>query len=148
VTSRLRLGTGVSLLIQRDVIHTAKSVASLDLISGGRLLYAVSAGWNREEMRNHGTDPRTRGALLEERIQALRAIWTSDEASFSGEHVRFEPIFQWPKPTRVPPIYVGATAGSRRTAPAGSATAGCPTPYAIPHRFRRSLPCCRARSCR
>ncbi|GAB3006978.1 LLM class F420-dependent oxidoreductase [Amycolatopsis acidiphila] len=107
VTSTLRLGTGVSLLIQRDVIHTAKSVASLDLVSDGRVLYAVSVGWNREEMRNHGTDPRTRGALLDERIEALRTIWTHDEASFSGKHVRFDPIFQWPKPVRVPPVYLG-----------------------------------------
>ncbi|WP_027947099.1 TIGR03619 family F420-dependent LLM class oxidoreductase, partial [Amycolatopsis taiwanensis] len=76
VTSNLLLGTGVVLLVQRDVIHTAKEVSSLDLVSGGRVLFGVGAGWNREEMRNHGTDPRTRGALLDERIEALKAIWT------------------------------------------------------------------------
>jgi probable F420-dependent oxidoreductase len=107
VTTTLRLGTGISLLIQRDVIHTAKSVASLDLISGGRVIYGVGVGWNREEMRNHGTDPRTRGALLDEQIEALRAIWTNDEAEFHGKYVDFDPIFQWPKPVHSLPIYVG-----------------------------------------
>ena len=107
VTERLRLGTGISLLIQRDVIHTAKSVASLDLVSGGRVIYGVGAGWNREEMRNHGTDPRTRGALLDEQIQALRAIWTREEAEFHGKFVDFDPIFAWPKPVGEVPIYIG-----------------------------------------
>ncbi|GLY69826.1 LLM class F420-dependent oxidoreductase [Amycolatopsis taiwanensis] len=109
VTSNLLLGTGVVLLVQRDVIHTAKEVSSLDLVSGGRVLFGVGAGWNREEMRNHGTDPRTRGALLDERIEALKAIWTHDEAEFHGRFVDFDPIFQWPKPVQKPhpPIYVG-----------------------------------------
>lgn len=109
VTENLLLGTGIALLIQRDVIHTASEVASLDLVSGGRVLFGVGTGWNREEMRNHGTDPRTRGALLNEQIEALKAIWTQDEASYHGEHVRFDRIWQWPKPVRKPhpPIYVG-----------------------------------------
>ncbi|GHF82734.1 putative F420-dependent oxidoreductase [Amycolatopsis bartoniae] len=107
VTTTLRLGTGVSLLVQRDVIHTAKAVASLDLVSGGRVIYGVGVGWNREEMRNHGTDPRTRGRLLDERIEALRAIWKNDEASYSGQYVRFDPIFSWPKPSPLPPVYIG-----------------------------------------
>jgi probable F420-dependent oxidoreductase len=108
-TSNLLLGTGVVLLIQRDVIHTAKQVASLDLISGGRVIFGVGAGWNREEMRNHGTDPRTRGALLDDQIQALKAIWTQDEAEFHGKYVDFDPIFSWPKPVQrpYPPVYVG-----------------------------------------
>ncbi|GLY69825.1 LLM class F420-dependent oxidoreductase [Amycolatopsis taiwanensis] len=108
-TSRLVLGTSIVLLVQRDVIHTAKEVSSLDLVSGGRVLFGVGAGWNREEMRNHGTDPRTRGALLDERIEALKAIWTHDEAEFHGRFVDFDPIFQWPKPVQKPhpPIYVG-----------------------------------------
>jgi probable F420-dependent oxidoreductase len=103
------LGTGIVLLIQRDVIHTAKQVASLDLISGGRVIFGVGAGWNREEMRNHGTDPRTRGALLDDQIQALKAIWTQDEAEFHGKYVDFDPIFSWPKPVQrpYPPVYVG-----------------------------------------
>ncbi|WP_236788457.1 LLM class F420-dependent oxidoreductase [Amycolatopsis sp. GM8] len=109
VTENLLLGTGIALLIQRDVIHTAGEVSSLDLISGGRVLFGVGTGWNREEMRNHGTDPRTRGALLNEQIEALKAIWTHDEASYDGEHIRFDRIFQWPKPVQRPhpPIYVG-----------------------------------------
>ncbi|TVT42393.1 LLM class F420-dependent oxidoreductase [Amycolatopsis rhizosphaerae] len=108
-TSRLLLATGVALLIQRDVIHTANEVASLDLVSGGRVLFGVGAGWNREEMRNHGTDPRTRGALLDEQIQALKEIWTRDEAEFHGRHVDFDPIHLWPKPLQRPhpPVYVG-----------------------------------------
>ncbi|WAL67550.1 LLM class F420-dependent oxidoreductase [Amycolatopsis cynarae] len=108
-TSRLLLATGVALLIQRDVIHTANEVASLDLVSGGRVLFGVGAGWNREEMRNHGTDPRTRGALLDEQIQALKEIWSRDEAEFHGRHVDFDPIHLWPKPLQRPhpPVYVG-----------------------------------------
>lgn len=109
VTSRLLLGTGIVLLAQRDVIHTAKQVSSVDVLSGGRVVFGVGVGWNREEMRNHGTNPRTRGALLDERILALKAIWTEDEAEFHGEHVDFDPIFQWPKPVSKPhpPVYIG-----------------------------------------
>jgi probable F420-dependent oxidoreductase len=109
VTTTLKLGTGVTLVIQRDPIVTAKEVATLDVISGGRLLFGVGAGWNREEMRNHGTDPRTRMALMRERVEAMKAIWTQDEASYEGEHVRFERIWSWPKPVQQPhpPVYVG-----------------------------------------
>jgi len=108
-TSELLLGTGIALLVQRDLIHTAKEVASLDLISDGRVLFGVGVGWNREEMRNHGTDPATRGALMDEQLAALKAIWTQDEAEFHGRHVDFDPIYAWPKPVRGPhpPIYVG-----------------------------------------
>jgi probable F420-dependent oxidoreductase len=108
-TSNLLLATGVALLIQRDVIHTAKEVASLDLVSDGRVIFGVGVGWNKEEMRNHGTDPRTRGALLNEQIEALKAIWSQDEAEFHGKHVNFDPIFAWPKPVQRPhpPLYVG-----------------------------------------
>jgi len=111
-TSTLKLGTGIALLIQRDVIHTAKSVASLDLVSGGRALFGVAVGWNREEMRNHGTDPRTRGALLDEQIQALRTIWTHEEAEFHGAHVDFDPIRQWPKPVGEVPVYIGGNSAT------------------------------------
>ncbi|MFD2418864.1 LLM class F420-dependent oxidoreductase [Amycolatopsis pigmentata] len=109
VTSDLLLGTGVALTIQRDVIHTAKEVASLDLLSGGRVIFGVGVGWNREEMRDHGTDPRTRGALLDEQLAALKVIWTQDEAEFHGEYVDFDPMFQWPKPVSKPhpPVYIG-----------------------------------------
>jgi probable F420-dependent oxidoreductase len=108
-TSRLRIGSGICLLVERDPIVTAKEVASLDHLSGGRIDFGVGAGWNREEMANHGTDPRTRFALLAERVAALKAIWTEDEASFAGEHVRFERIWSWPKPLQRPhpPVLVG-----------------------------------------
>ncbi|MFI0486209.1 LLM class F420-dependent oxidoreductase [Actinomadura sp. 9N215] len=108
-SSTLLLGTAVALLPQRDVIHTAKEVATLDVLSGGRAVLGVGVGWNREEMRNHGTDPRTRGALLDEQLAAIKAIWTEDEPEFHGEHIDFDPIHLWPKPARRPhpPIYIG-----------------------------------------
>jgi probable F420-dependent oxidoreductase len=108
-TKNLILGTGIALLIQRDLIHTAKEVASLDLLSEGRMAFGVGVGWNREEMSNHGTDPRTRGALIDEQLEALKTIWTQDEAEFHGKHVNFDPIFAWPKPVQKPhpPIYIG-----------------------------------------
>ncbi|MEJ2889565.1 LLM class F420-dependent oxidoreductase [Actinomycetospora aeridis] len=108
-TSRLGLGTGVALPAERDVIHTAKQVASLDLVSGGRALFGVGAGWNREEARNHGVDPRRRGRVLDEKLAAMRRIWTEEQAEFHGEYVDFDPIWCWPKPVRRPhpPIYVG-----------------------------------------
>src|ERR1700759_5094007 len=108
-TRRLRVGSGVCLVIQRDPIVTAKEVASLDVLSGGRLDFGVGAGWNREEMANHGTDPRTRMRLMRERVEAMRAIWTQDEASYDGEFVSFERIWCWPKPLQhpSPPVLVG-----------------------------------------
>ena len=112
-TERLLLGTGVALVIERDPIITAKEVASLDLVSGGRVIFGVGVGWNREEMQNHGTDPRTRGKLMDERIRAMIEIWTKDEPEFHGQYVDFDPIGIWPKPVQkpYPPIYVGG--GSR-----------------------------------
>ena len=112
-TERLLLGTGVALVVERDPIITAKEVASLDLVSGGRVIFGVGVGWNREEMENHGTDPRTRGKLVNERIRAMMEIWTKDEPEFHGEYVDFDPIGIWPKPVQkpYPPIYVGG--GSR-----------------------------------
>ena len=93
VTTRLVLGTGIALLPQRDVIHTAKQVASLDLVSDGRFAFGVGVGWNREEMRNHGTDPATRGALIDDQLAALKQIWTTEQAEYHGEHVDFDPIY-------------------------------------------------------
>ncbi|HEX3649674.1 MAG TPA: LLM class F420-dependent oxidoreductase, partial [Pseudonocardiaceae bacterium] len=108
-TTELTVGSGVCLVVQRDPIITAKEVASLDRLSGGRFLFGVGAGWNREEMAHHGTDPRTRMRLLGERVRAMRTIWTRDEAEFHGEFVDFEPIWSWPKPVRQPgpPVLVG-----------------------------------------
>jgi probable F420-dependent oxidoreductase len=110
-TQRLRFGPGICLLVERDPITTAKEVASLDLLSGGRVLFGVGAGWNREEMADHGTDPRTRMALLAERVEAMKALWTEDEASFAGRYVSFEAAWAWPKPVQRPhpPVLVGGT---------------------------------------
>jgi probable F420-dependent oxidoreductase len=110
VTSRIQLATGVCLLIQRDPIHTAKEVASLDRVSNGRFLFGVGNGWNIEEMANHGTkEPEKRGTLLRERIEAMKAIWSQDKAEYHGRYVDFDPIFAWPKPVQKPhpPIHVG-----------------------------------------
>jgi probable F420-dependent oxidoreductase len=108
-TSTLRVGSGVCLVVERDPIITANEVASIDHLSGGRLEFGVGAGWNREEMANHGTDPRTRMALLGERVQAMQAIWTQDEASYAGRFVNFDRIWSWPKPAQRPwpPVLVG-----------------------------------------
>src|SRR5271165_6377378 len=108
-TSRLRIGSGICLVIERDPIITAKEVASVDVLSGGRLEFGVGAGWNREGMRSHGTDPRVRMAIMAERVEAMKAIWTQDEASYHGEHVDFERIWSWPKPAQRPhpPVLVG-----------------------------------------
>src|SRR4051812_26079037 len=108
-TSRLRVGSGVCLVIERDPIITAKEVASVDHLSGGRFEFGIGAGWNREEMRNHGTDPRIRMALMRERVLAMKAIWTQDEASYAGEFHSFDRIWSWPKPAQRPhpPVLVG-----------------------------------------
>jgi probable F420-dependent oxidoreductase len=108
-TERLRIGTGICLVIERDPIVTAKEVASLDRLSNGRFLFGVGAGWNLEEMRNHGTDPSKRFGIMRERIEAMKAIWSEDEARYSGRYVSFERIWSWPKPVQQPhpPILVG-----------------------------------------
>jgi probable F420-dependent oxidoreductase len=117
-TTTLKLATGICLVIQRDPIQTAKSVASLDVLSGGRFLFGVGGGWNREEMNNHGTAFEGRWKLLRERIEAMKAIWTEPEASYQGEHVSFERIVANPKPVQKPhpPIHVGGAfpGGMRR----------------------------------
>lgn len=108
-TSRLRVGSGISLVIQRDPIITAKEVASIDVLSGGRFDFGVGAGWNREEMENHGTDPRTRMRLFAERVEAMKVLWTEREATFHGEFVNFDRVLLEPKPAQRPhpPILVG-----------------------------------------
>lgn len=108
-SSTIKLGFGVCLLIQRDPIITAKAVASLDVVSGGRLIFGVGGGWNLEEMEDHGTDPKTRFKLLRERVESMKAIWTQDEAEYHGELVDFAPLWSWPKPLQKPhpPILVG-----------------------------------------
>jgi probable F420-dependent oxidoreductase len=108
-TTRLRVGSGICLVIERDPITTAKEVASVDWLSGGRFEFGVGAGWNREEMANHGTDARVRMAVLRERIEAMKEIWTTEEASYHGDHVEFERIWSYPKPAQRPhpPVLVG-----------------------------------------
>ena len=109
VTERLKLGTGVCLVIERDPIVTAKEAATLDHVSGGRFLFGVGAGWNKEEMQNHGTGPRTRWGVMRERVEAMKAIWTQDEAEYHGRFVDFDPMWSWPKPVQKPhpPVLVG-----------------------------------------
>jgi len=110
-TSRLILGFGIMLMIERDPITTAKAVASLDFISGGRVICGVGGGWNLEEMENHGTAPKRRWRLLRERVLAMRQIWEQEAAEFHGELVEFGPIWSWPKPVQRPlPVYIGGNA--------------------------------------
>jgi len=106
-TEKLVLGTSVCLVIEHDPIVLAKQITSLQNLSGGRFVFGVGAGWNKPEMRNHGTDPATRHGLMRERVEAMRALWTQDEAAYHGKQVHFDPVWQWPKPDPVPPVYVG-----------------------------------------
>ena len=101
-TSRIRLGTGICQLAQRDPIVCAKEVASVDVLSGGRFEFAVGAGWNLEEMRNHGTNPPERFAIIEDRLKAMNEMWTEDEATYRGPYVEFDRIAVWPKPVQRP----------------------------------------------
>ncbi len=113
VTERLRLGTGVCLVAQHDPIVLAKEVATLDLISGGRFVFGIGVGWNEDEMEQHGVDPGRRRAVVREKVLAMKALWTEDEASFEGEFVRFEASWSWPKPVQRPhpPIFMGGAGG-------------------------------------
>jgi probable F420-dependent oxidoreductase len=108
-TSRIKLATGICLVVERDPIHTAKQVATIDYLSGGRFLFGVGGGWNAEEMASHGTAFETRFALMRERIEAMKAIWAKDVAEYRGTYVNFEPMWSWPKPRQKPhpPIIVG-----------------------------------------
>lgn len=110
-TRKLLVATGICLLIQRDTIQTAKQVASLDLASGGRFIFGIGAGWNREEMADHGTDFSTRWTLLREKVEAMKAIWTQDEAEYHGSMVDFGPMWAWPRPVQKPhpPIILGGS---------------------------------------
>lgn len=111
-TERLLLGTAVCLVTERDPIHTAKEVATLDRVSGGRFLFGIGGGWNRAEMANHGTEFSSRWRLLRERILAMKEIWAHETAEFHGEFVDFDPIWQWPKPVQEPhpPLIMGGSA--------------------------------------
>jgi probable F420-dependent oxidoreductase len=108
-TERLRVGTGVCLVTERDPIVTAKEVATLDHVSGGRFLFGIGAGWNKEEMQDHGTEPSRRWGVMRERVEAMKAIWTQEKAEYHGRYVDFDPIWSWPKPVQTPhpPVLVG-----------------------------------------
>ncbi len=108
-TKKLKVGTGIALMPQRDPIVTAKSVASLDRLSGGRFLFAVGGGWNVDEMENHGARYETRFKLLRERVLAMKELWTKEQAEFHGEFVNFDPAWQYPKPIQKPhpPVFLG-----------------------------------------
>lgn len=134
VTKTLLLGTGICLVAQRDPIQTAKQVASIDQISGGRFLFGIGNGWNEDEMANHGTVFETRHKLARERIEAMKEIWTKSKAEYHGEFVNFDPMMTWPKPVQKPhpPIIVGGAFpfGARRALRYGDGW--------MPHRTRSS----------
>jgi probable F420-dependent oxidoreductase len=113
LTDRIRLGPGICLVAQREPIVTAKAIATLDELSDGRVELGIGFGWNREEMADHGIEPGERRAIAREHVLAMRALWRDDEASFTGEHVRFAPSWSWPKPRQAggPPVLLGGVAG-------------------------------------
>ena len=114
-TETIKLGTAVSLVAQRDPIVTAKEVATLDLLSGGRVVFGVGYGWNKEEMADHGVAYRDRRDLVRETMLAIKGLWTEDEAGFDGDHVKFSRSWSWPKPLQKPhpPIFIGGAAGPK-----------------------------------
>jgi probable F420-dependent oxidoreductase len=124
-TTKLKIGTGICLVVQRDPIQTAKSVASLDHVSGGRFLFGVGAGWNAEEMADHGTDYKTRFTLMRERIEAMRLIWSKSKPEYAGRFVNFPPMMTWPKPVQKPwpPVMIGGAFphGAKRAVEYGDA---------------------------
>ncbi|MCP3912696.1 MAG: LLM class F420-dependent oxidoreductase [Actinomycetia bacterium] len=114
-TTNIKLGTGITLVAQHDPIWLAKQVASLDMISGGRFLFGIGYGWNKEELRHHGVKYSERRARMRECVLAMKELWTKDEAEFHGEHINFDSSWSWPKPTQSPhpPIILGGAAGPK-----------------------------------
>ena len=108
-TVTLKVATGICLIVQRDPIQTAKAVASLDQVSGGRFLFGIGAGWNAEEMADHGTEFKSRFKVMQERVEAMKAIWTRSKPEYTGEFVKFPPMMTWPKPVQKPhpPVILG-----------------------------------------
>jgi probable F420-dependent oxidoreductase len=148
VTSRIRLATGICLVPQRDVFQLAKEVASLDLVSNGRFLFGVGGGWNRPELEDHGTPHAERFAVMRERIEAMKLLWTQERAEYHGEHVDFGPCYAWPKPVQQPhpPIHVGGAGlrAIRRAVRYGDAwvplmSGGADEPVALIPRLRDAL---------
>ena len=140
VTTKLKLATGVCLVVQRDPIQTAKDVATLDRVSDGRFLFGIGAGWNAEEMEDHGTVYRTRLSLMRERVLAMKAIWTQSKAEYHGKFVNFDPIMTWPKPVQKPhpPVLVGGgwPGGARRAIEYGDGW----MPIHIPRHLLKRIP--------
>lgn len=118
VTTRIRLATGITLVPQRDHLWLAKEVASVDVISGGRFIFGIGYGWNKEEMASHGVRYTERRALMREKILFMKELWTKEEASFEGAKVQLEPSWAWPKPVQKPhpPIIMGGDAGPKTIA--------------------------------
>jgi len=110
-TTKIKVASGICLVIERDPIITAKEVASVDFLSDGRMIFGIGGGWNAEEMENHGTDPKKRWRILRERVLAMKEIWTRDEAEFHGEFVNFDKIWSYPKPVQrpYPPVLMGGS---------------------------------------
>ena len=140
-TTELKIGTGICQIVQRDPILTAKAVASVDHISNGRVLLITGASWNIEEMRNHGTDPRTRHELMEERVLAMREIWANDEATFHGGFVNFDRIWSWPKPVQSPmPVWLGGNSAGAEDRALRAATGWAPIHVpGMPERVRAHI---------
>jgi probable F420-dependent oxidoreductase len=138
VTTTLKLGTFICLVVQRDTIQLAKEVASLDWLSDGRFLFGIGAGWNIEELENHGVDPATRFTKLREQIEAMTEIWTKERASYQGEVVRFEELWAWPKPVQQPrpPVLLGGHGPSVLKSVVRFADGWCPQ-YAPDEQWRR-----------
>jgi probable F420-dependent oxidoreductase len=115
VTERIKLGTGICLVAQHHEINCAKSVATVDHLSSGRMVFGIGYGWNEDEMNSHGTTYGQRRAIVRERILAMRALWTEEVASFDGEHVHLTPSYSWPKPVQAggPPVLIGGAAGPK-----------------------------------
>ena len=136
VTTRLKVGTGIALIIQRDPIVTAKAVSTIDQLSNGRFLFGVGNGWNQDEIENHGTAFKSRHKLARERIEAMKVIWTKSKPEYHGELVNFDPMMTWPKPVQKPhpPILVGGAFpyGARRAIRYGDGW--------MPHRARPQYP--------
>jgi probable F420-dependent oxidoreductase len=140
-TESIRIATGIMQMVQREPIQTAKSLATLDQISNGRMLLVTGSSWNIEEMRNHGADPETRYELLEERVLAMREIWTNDEASFHGQFVDFDRIWSWPKPVQDPmPVLIGGNSDGVEERARRVGTGWAPLAFeGIPERIRAYL---------
>jgi probable F420-dependent oxidoreductase len=141
-TTTLQVGTGICLLALRDTVHTAKLVASVDRLSGGRFAFGVGFGWNRDEFETHGVDFRTRHAKVREQVQMMRVMWTEDVAEYAGVHVGLQPSWCWPKPVQTPnpPIYLGGSGPKTMRHAAEWADVWYPTPPMADPLLKESIP--------